>query len=143
MTCLGGIFDYAHKSERLQEVERELEDPDVWNEPERAQALGKERSLLEGIVSTIEQLTSGLEDASELLEMSVEEQDEDGVEGVVEEQDQLSEKLEELEFFFSGIFDLSNQALKVDDPFAFISLIRLWLFFIGKTGERQSSQGKG
>lgn len=41
---LRGIFDYDAKKERLEEVNAELEQPDVWNEPERAQALGKERS---------------------------------------------------------------------------------------------------
>ncbi|MFT4811271.1 MAG: peptide chain release factor 2, partial [Paraglaciecola sp.] len=31
----GGIFDYDQKKERLEEVNRELESPDVWNQPER------------------------------------------------------------------------------------------------------------
>ena len=38
----GGIFDYDAKSERLEEVNRELENPDIWNDSERAQALGRE-----------------------------------------------------------------------------------------------------
>ncbi len=49
----GGIFDYDVKAERLVEVSRELELPDIWNDPERAQALGKERSSLEEVVNTI------------------------------------------------------------------------------------------
>ncbi|MCW7552073.1 peptide chain release factor 2 [Endozoicomonas gorgoniicola] len=112
---LRGYLDYAHKSERLQEVERELEDPDVWNEPERAQALGKERSILEGIVSTIDTMTSGLEDSAELLDMSVEEQDEDGVDSVVEELDELTQKLEILEFkrMFAGEMDPNNAYLDI------------------------------
>ncbi len=71
--------------------------------------------MLEGIVATIDQLTSGLEDSIELLEMSVEEQDEDGVEGVVEELDQLGEKLAELEFrrMFSGAMDPNNAYLDI------------------------------
>ena len=40
-SVLRGIFDYDAKKERLEEVNAELEQPDVWNEPERAQALGK------------------------------------------------------------------------------------------------------
>ena len=44
--CFGGIFDYDQKSERLVEVTRELESADVWNNPERAQALGRELSLI-------------------------------------------------------------------------------------------------
>lgn len=54
---LRGIFDYDAKKERLEEVNAELEQPDVWNEPERAQALGKERSSLEAIVDTLDQMS--------------------------------------------------------------------------------------
>ncbi len=66
-------------------------------------------------MSTIDLMTTGLEDSSELLEMSVEEQDEDGVDGVVEELDQLSEKLEELEFrrMFSNEMDPNNAYLDI------------------------------
>lgn len=56
-TFFGGIFDYDAKKERLEEVNAELEQPDVWNEPERAQALGKERSSLEAIVQTLDQMS--------------------------------------------------------------------------------------
>ena len=87
----------------------------MWNEPERAQALGKERSILEGIVSTIDAMTSGLEDSAELLDMSVEEQDEDGVDSVAEELDELTQKLEILEFkrMFSGEMDPNNAYLDI------------------------------
>ncbi|USE34559.1 peptide chain release factor 2 [Endozoicomonas sp. SCSIO W0465] len=112
---LRGYLDYAHKSERLQEVERELEDPNVWNDPEYAQKLGKERSTLETIVSTIDELTDGLGDSEELLEMSVEEEDEEGVRGVVDELDELAQKLEVLEFrrMFSGDMDPNNAFLDI------------------------------
>jgi len=51
---LGGIFDYVTKKERLAEVELELAEPNVWNDQERAQSLGRERSSLEAVVNTIE-----------------------------------------------------------------------------------------
>ena len=38
----GGIFDYDVKASKLEEVNRALEDPAVWNNAERAQELGKE-----------------------------------------------------------------------------------------------------
>ena len=53
--CFGGIFDFDAKVERLEEVNAELEQPDVWNEPEKAQALGKERVSLEQVVDTIKE----------------------------------------------------------------------------------------
>jgi len=71
LLCFGGIFDFDAKVERLEEVNAELEQPDVWNEPEKAQALGKERVSLEQVVDTIKNLEQGLEDVEGLLELAV------------------------------------------------------------------------
>ena len=111
----GGIFDFDEKKERLVEVERELEDPDVWNDPNVAQALGRERASLESVVNTIETLESGLGDAQELLEMAVEEQDEDAVADVEHELSLLAKELEALEFrrMFSGEMDANNAYLDI------------------------------
>src|SRR5690606_40332883 len=49
------------------EVNRELEDPNIWNNPEYAQNLGRERSTLADIVETLDELTSGLADAREQI----------------------------------------------------------------------------
>ncbi len=107
---LGGIFDYDAKKERLEEVNAELEQPDVWNEPERAQALGKERSSLEAIVQTLDQMSQGLEDVQGLLELAVEAEDEETFDEAVAELDQLESKLGELEFrrMFSGEYDSAD-----------------------------------
>lgn len=108
--CSGGIFDYAEKCDRLQEVERELEDPDVWNDPERAQALGKERAMLEGIVKTIDNLFLGITESEELIELAVEEQDAQTVDEVIKDIEGLQAQLAGLEFrrMFSGEMDMSN-----------------------------------
>ncbi|MGE9551615.1 peptide chain release factor 2 [Erwinia amylovora] len=107
---LRGYLDYDAKKERLEEVNAELEQPDVWNEPERAQALGKERSSLEAIVATLEQMSQGLEDVSGLLELAVEADDEDTFNEAVAELDVLEKKLGELEFrrMFSGEYDSAD-----------------------------------
>ena len=109
-TCLGGIFDYATKTERLEEVEQELSQGDVWDNPERAQELGKERSALENVVKTIDTLDVGLSDARDLLEMAVEEDDEGSVADVEAELVALRSNLEVLEFrrMFSGELDPNN-----------------------------------
>lgn len=107
---LGGIFDYAQKSERLEEVNRELELPDVWNEPERAQALGKEKVALENVVQTIAQLDQGTDDVEGLLELAIEAEDEDTFNEAQEELNGLITKLEDLEFrrMFSGPQDSND-----------------------------------
>jgi peptide chain release factor 2 len=107
---LGGIFDYDAKQERLEEVNAELEQPDVWNEPERAQALGKERAALEAVVETIDQLDQGVEDVDGLLELAVEEEDQETFDEIEPELAELEAKLEKLEFrrMFSGDHDASD-----------------------------------
>lgn len=110
LTSWGGIFDYDAKKERLEEVNAELEQPDVWNEPERAQALGKERSSLEAVVATIDQLEQGVEDVEGLLELAVEEEDQETFDEVEPELAELEAKLAKLEFrrMFSGDHDESD-----------------------------------
>jgi len=115
MMRFGGIFDYANKKERLQEVELELGEPSVWDNPEKAQALGKERASLESVVATIEGLDAGLHDATELLDMALEEQDADTVALVESDLAGLEERLAELEFrrMFSGEMDPNNAFLDI------------------------------
>jgi len=112
---LGGIFDFDARKEELDEVNRELEQPNVWNDQERAQKLGQERSRLEAIVLTIETLNNGLTDASELLEMAVEEDDEESVQSVVDDLAVMEKRVEELEFrrMFSGEMDSANAFLDI------------------------------
>ncbi|OUX88958.1 MAG: peptide chain release factor 2 [Alteromonas sp. TMED35] len=109
-TRLGGIFDFDAKSERLEEVSRELENPDVWNEPDRAQALGKEKVALEQIVETIHNLDQGTEDVEGLVELAVEAEDEETFEEAQNELNSLIEALEKLEFrrMFSGPNDAND-----------------------------------
>ncbi|WP_416886604.1 peptide chain release factor 2 [Marinospirillum sp.] len=112
---LRGYLDYAEKKERLEEVTRELEQPDVWNEPERAQALGKERAQLEQIVHTLDALDAGLTDARDLLELAAAEDDQDTLDAVDADLQALLKQLEGLEFrrMFSGEMDPMNAYLDI------------------------------
>lgn len=114
-SSLKDYLDFATKSERLVEVLMELEDPDVWADQARAQALGKERGQLEIIVNAITRLEHGLSDAEELLEMAVEEDDEETVDTVVNDLQQLEKQVAELEFrrMFSGEMDANNAFLDI------------------------------
>lgn len=115
LSCLGGIFDYDTKSERLEEVSRELESSEVWNDPERAQSLGKERSALELVVETIDALDAGCEEIQMLVDMAVEESDQDSFDEAISEADELEKKLEILEFrrMFSGQNDICSCYLDI------------------------------
>jgi peptide chain release factor 2 len=82
----------------------------VWNDPERAQALGRERSSLEKNVNGIRELTDGLVGAAELLELAEGEADEDTARAVVDDVEGFSSRVDKLEFqrMFSGELDATN-----------------------------------
>lgn len=112
---LGGIFDFDIKNERLIEVLLELENPKIWDNPELAQTLGKERGQLEVIVNTINELERGLTDAEELLLMAIDEGDEETVDTVVDDLAYLEKRVAALEFrrMFSGEMDPNNAFLDI------------------------------
>ena len=87
----------------------------MWNEPERAQALGKERSDLETIVSTLEALGTGLVDAKDLIELAGVENDEETYLAVEADLADLQKQLEGLEFrrMFSGEMDANSAYLEI------------------------------
>ena len=89
--------------------------PDVWNDPGRAQALGQERAQLEKVVFGLDELTSGLNDAAELLEMAGEEEDEGAVTEIIADLDGFEEHVAGLEFhrMFSGEMDASNAYIDI------------------------------
>ena len=111
----GGTFDYQSKRERLQEVSKELEDPGIWNQPGRAQELGRERARLEEVVSMLDKLTGGLEDSHELLNLAVHEGDGATVGELGYEVRALEKQVQQLEFqrMFAGPMDSHNAFLDV------------------------------
>jgi peptide chain release factor 2 len=106
----GGIFDYAERKDRLTEVLRELEDPTIWNDPSRAQALGRERAGLEAVVLTVDEMTAALADADDLLALAAEESDEATLESLAADLKSHEARVSELEFrrMFSGEMDACN-----------------------------------
>ncbi len=111
----GGIFDLDARSERLTEVVRELEAPDIWNNPERAQELGRERARLEEVVLTLGNMAQSLQDAGELLEIAAEEDDAASVEEIAADVATLEAEIAQLEFrrMFSGEMDEANAFLDI------------------------------
>jgi peptide chain release factor 2 len=94
----GGIFDYDQKFDQLNAVARELEDPKVWDNADRAQELSKEKKALENVVLTIDQVTDGLKDADELFAMAREENDDDTLHAVAADVDAIEKRIAALEF---------------------------------------------
>ena len=104
----GGIFDFDAKENRLREVEAALEDPGVWNDPKRAQELGREKKTLDDVVTVLIKLDSDLSDNKELFDMS--QDDPSGLREIEADVAQLVTLVERLEFrrMFSQEADPNN-----------------------------------
>ena len=94
----GGIFDYDQKADQLKAVALELEDPKVWDDAERAQALGREKRSLENVVLTLDRVGDGLRDASELFAMARDEDDDETLNAVAADIDKIEKEVAGLEF---------------------------------------------
>jgi peptide chain release factor 2 len=95
---------------RLNEVNAALENPKVWDEPKRAQELGREKRMLENVVETVDHLTSNLADNSELFDMSKADGDEAGMLGIEADASKLEATVAQLEFrrMFNNPLDPNN-----------------------------------
>ncbi len=109
-TFLKSHMDYEGKTERLEEVSRELEQPDIWNNPDAAAKLGQEKTTLEKLVEQLDFVENTLSDSEEMLDIAAEENDAETVEAIKADMDEAITQLEQLEFqrMFSGKTDASN-----------------------------------
>lgn len=99
----------------MQEVERELEDPAIWSNPEKAQNLGRERAQLADVVTSSDALETALQDSAELFDLAVEENDTASAEFILKELDNITQKIEKLEFqrMFSGEMDANSAYMDI------------------------------
>jgi len=96
-TC-GGIFDFDVKAVRLVEVGRELEDPKIWDDPKRAQDLGKEKKMLEGVVHVLTVLDADLKDSAELFGLARAENDDAMLAAVARDVAGIEKTVADMEF---------------------------------------------
>ena len=106
----GGIFDYATKKSTLASVNLELENPEIWNNQEKAQELNRQKKQLETIVNQIDILDGAIIDSSDLFQMARDENDESTILAVATDLNSLDTELSELEFkrMFNHPMDPNN-----------------------------------
>ncbi len=95
---------------RLEEVNALSEDPAVWEDPKRAQALGREKKTLEGVVLGLREIVHGITDARELFDMARAEEDEATLASIGDEATLLEAKVAGMEFkrMFANPMDANN-----------------------------------
>jgi len=98
------------KAVRLAEVARELENPKIWDDPKRAQELGKEKKMLDGVVGALTELGQGIRDSAELFALARSDADDATLEAVGADVRVLEARVGDLEFrrMFSNALDPAN-----------------------------------
>jgi len=86
------------KASRFEEVARELEDPHIWETPERAQQLGKEKNQLEMVVDSLRRIDRTLKDTTELFELARGEEDDATLDVLERDAAGVAATVEDLEF---------------------------------------------
>ena len=112
---LGGIFDYESKHERLTEVLLELAEPTVWSNTEKLEKLNRERSSLESIVLTLDNLRNDLKNAYDHYNIIIELQEYAEANKLQSYVASIEKILANLEFkrMFSGAMDPNNAFLSI------------------------------
>lgn len=115
MIVSGGIFEVDQKTERLNIINQTLEQPDSWQQPEKTQALGKERAQILNVIEKMTALRSQLRDCEELYELAFSENDTDTIEGITKDAERLTKIVEQLEFerMFSGEMDANSAYMDI------------------------------
>jgi peptide chain release factor 2 len=116
LTLLGQRMDLETAPHRLEEFNAMIENPDLWNDPAKAQKLMRERQAVLDQLSTYNLIDTGLRDNVELIEMG---EAEDDAEIVTEAESALKELLElargkELEALLNGEADGNDTFLEVN-----------------------------
>jgi peptide chain release factor 2 len=106
----GGIFDFDAKKARLIEVDRLTEDPAIWDDPKRAQELGKEKKALDAVVGALEEIARRLDDDHELYQLARAENDDATLESIEGDVAGVERLVADLEFrrMFSNPMDPNN-----------------------------------
>ncbi|MFA5086148.1 MAG: peptide chain release factor 2 [Candidatus Paceibacterota bacterium] len=102
------VFDVSNLKKRTAELDKEIENPDFWNDKDRARAVSQESADLKETIDSVEEIKRGLEDLKELKEIL----DEDGLYKEIEKiEKKIKEK--EKETFFSGKYDKGSAMLSI------------------------------
>ena len=108
-------FDVAGLRGKLSEIEKELQREDLWNNPEEAQKIMKEKKSAEKKLGDFEKLEEELSDIDVLIEMAEEENDESLIEEILQNFGALKNSMEtlRLQTLLNGEYDANNAIISI------------------------------
>ena len=116
LALLSRRMDRDTADERLSELDGLLEDPDLWDDPKRAQELMRRRQELSESIESYDSILRELEDAVELIDMAIEENESEVAAEAEEALSQLQERTSrmELEALLDGEADENDAFLEIN-----------------------------
>lgn len=106
-------FDLAGKKDRVEELDKTMEEPGFWDDPDKSTAVVQESKKLKTTIERYEKLCSDREDMLTLIEIGEEEEDDSLVAEIEESLVSFEQEFEELriETLLSGEYDKDNAIL--------------------------------
>jgi peptide chain release factor 2 len=80
LRCCGGIFDWDNAPNRLAELNKRAEDPNLWSDPQSAQKVMRQRQAMDRAINGYQRLERELDDALTLIELGEAEGDKASIE---------------------------------------------------------------
>ena len=109
-------LDLEHKEPRITELDKSMEEPGFWDDPERSTKTVREAKNLKDTVDGYKHLEQQYEDIQVMIEMGYEENDPAMIPEIQEMLDEFVKELEELrtKTLLSGEYDGCNAILKLN-----------------------------
>ncbi|MCR5345565.1 MAG: peptide chain release factor 2 [Lachnospiraceae bacterium] len=109
-------LDLENKSQRVTELEKTMEEPGFWDDPNKAQQMTRELSGLKDDIAAYKKIESAFEDLKVLLDMGYEDEDESLIPEIQREMDSFEEEYNALymKTLLSGEFDKDNAIVKLN-----------------------------
>ena len=109
-------LDLDYKKQRIEELSREMEAPDFWNDADRANGKMKQLKELQKTVEDADGLSAAYDDIMMLIEMGNEDDDPSVIPGIRAELDAFEAKLEEIRLstLLTGEYDDSNAIISLN-----------------------------
>lgn len=113
---VGDSLDLENKSKRIEELEREMEDPHFWDDPERSNVQMKELKNLKDTIGTYDFLKKQYDDVESLIQMGYEDNDPTIIPDILEELNQFKTEFEDMRIrtLLSGEYDKCGAILKLN-----------------------------
>lgn len=113
---LGASLDLDNKQKRIVELDRSMEEPDFWANPDKANKLALEAKHLKDDVNTFHALQQSYDDIATMIEMGYEENDADLIPEIQEMLDEFTTTLDEMrtKLLLSGEYDELNAILRLN-----------------------------